>query len=196
MGVTLVKKTQNAFFGLVLFGLFSTASNAVVVYDESVDGDLSTDNLNPTLIDVSLGVNSISGATTFVPLDRDFFTIEIGAGERLDSIILSSYTNTDDVSFFAYSIGPIFPDLIGGGLAGFELIGANPGSALGEDILDNIAGGPLGAGIYTFWAQETAGDVTYTFDYNVSAVPVPAALPLLVSGLFSLGFLARRSRKQ
>ncbi len=60
---------------------------------------------------------------------------------------------------------------------------------------------PNVAGIYTIRLNAFNGDtsgpvVSTSIDINVSAVPIPPALPLFLSGLIGLGAVARRKRKQ
>lgn len=171
-------------------------AHAATVYNEAVHGDLSNDSLNPTPIALGLGENLISGSTVHQPsLDRDFFTITVGAGHTLDAVILSSYTTTDDLSFLGYAVGGQFTTPLGfSSVDGWGLIGAPPGPTVGSDVLAFVAGGPVGPGTYSFWLQETEGSTTYDLNYRVSAVPLPTALPLFVSGLLGLGAMARRAR--
>ncbi|MGE0645491.1 MAG: VPLPA-CTERM sorting domain-containing protein [Nitrospira sp.] len=169
-------------------------AHAATVYDEAVNGDLSNDNLSPTTVGLSVGRNLIAGSTVHKPsLDRDFFTITVGAGHVLNAVLLSSYTNTDDLSFLGYKAGSQFTDLGFSGVDGWGLIGGPPGPSVGDDALSFLAGGPVGPGTYSFWLQETSGSTTYTLDYQVAVVPLPAALPLFVSGLLGLGAMARRA---
>lgn len=180
---------------LILCGTLSPAAIAAVVHDEGVDGDLSNDNTTPTAISLAPGSNLIIGSHTNNPLDRDLFTITINAGEQLDSLVLAAYTNTDDQSFLGFEEGNTFTDFFGSGATfNFALIGADAGVSLGDDLLDDVAGGPLGAGVYSFWLQETGGVVTYTLDLQVSAMPVPepVALPLFAAGLLLVGAAVRR----
>lgn len=182
-------------FSIVVFcGVIAFNAQAAIVYDEAVQGDLSNDHLSPTVVTLGVGQNLIMGSTVHQPsLDRDFFTITIGTGQALSAIVLSSYTNTDDQSFFGMTNGNRFNGLGFSDVSGWALIGALPGLSVGDNLLDDMAGGPIGPGAYSFWLQETAGNTTYTLDYQVAAVPLPAALPLFLSGLLGLGAMARRT---
>jgi hypothetical protein len=182
---------------LVLCGLIAFNAHAATVYDEAVNGDLSNNHLSPTFVGLGVGANLILGSTVHQPsLDRDFFTIAIGPEQRLETIVLSSYTNTDDQSFFGMARGTGFTDLGLSSLDGWALIGVLPGLSVGDNLLAFVAGGPIGPGTYSFWLQETDGITTYTLDYRVSAVPVPAALPLFLSGLLGIGAIARKSQSK
>lgn len=52
-----------------------------------------------------------------------------------------------------------------------------------------------GGGGNLFFTQETKGEVsaTVTYDYSVAEVPLPAGGLLLVSALFGLGFMRRKT---
>ena len=74
-----------------------------------------------------------------------------------------------------------FSGTVGSALDFFNLV---PGSKRGTVALTQY-GNTQGAG---FWFLSSSGDLTY----NVSAVPLPAAVWLLVSGLAGLGAIGRR----
>ncbi|MDN5940528.1 MAG: VPLPA-CTERM sorting domain-containing protein [Nitrospira sp.] len=192
----LVRTMFRTFSGMVFCGLIALNAHASTVYDEAAHGDLSTNNLSPTSVGLGLGENLILGSTVHTPsLDRDFFTLTVDAGQMLNAIVLSSYTTTDDQSFFGMAKGNGITDLTSAaGLLGWALIGDQPGLSVGDNLLDNVAGGPVGPGAYTFWLQETSGSTTYILDYQVAAVPLPAALPLFLSGLVGIGAIARKMK--
>ncbi|MCP9473531.1 MAG: hypothetical protein NNA30_12445 [Nitrospira sp.] len=176
-------------------------AEAAIVHNEAVHGDLSDDHASPTTISLAIGDNLILGSTTHLPvLDRDFFTITIPDGHSLDAIVLANYTNTDAngfaQSFFSWTKGSHFRGMGFTDVSGWILIGAQPGLSAGDDLLVFLTGGPLGPGTYSFWHQETEGDTTYTFNYRVSAVPLPDTLALLLSGLTFLGTLGTMVRKR
>ncbi|BCA56444.1 hypothetical protein W02_35840 [Nitrospira sp. KM1] len=190
-------------FGVVFSGLIAFNAQAATVYDEVLHGDLSDNHLSPTAVGLSVGGNVIVGSTIHQPLDRDFFSVTIGAGQVLNAIVLSSYTTTDDQSFFGLAIGNGFENLGFTGVDSWALIGSTPGVSVGNNLLDFITSGLvgpgvlgpslLGPGVYSFWLQETEGSTTYSLDYQVAAVPLPAGLPLFLSGLLGIGAMARKT---
>jgi hypothetical protein len=181
--------------GALLCALIATASYGQVIHDESINGDLSDDHLNPTPLTLSAGSNIIRGTTAWDPLEPDFFTVTIAADQTLTEVVLIEYQNDDDASFVAVEVGPQISSLDSGAtLLGATLIGSDPGSLVGDDVLDDLGmapwGGsgfmsPLGPGEYTFWHQETAGDTSYAFDFRVVPEPSTTMLMMLM-GLFSL----------
>ncbi|SPP63376.1 VPLPA-CTERM sorting domain-containing protein [Nitrospira lenta] len=182
-------------WSFLLCSLLALNAQAATVYDEALRGDLSNDHLHPTAVTLGVGQNLILGSTVHQPsLDRDFFTVTIGAGHALNAIVLSSYTTTDDQSFFGLARGSDFKTLGFSSLSGWALIGTLPGLSVGDNLLDFVADGPIGPGAYSFWLQETEGTTTYTLDYQVAPVPIPAALPLFLSGLLGIGAMARKVR--
>jgi len=61
--------------------------------------------------------------------------------------------------------------------------------AAGTSIFSNVS-----AGTYTFSIDGRSGPAGSAYDIAISAVPVPAGLPLLLSALGLAGFFARRTR--
>ena len=84
---------------LVAAGSITGGAFAEIVYDESVDGDLSDDYLAPTSINVSEGLNTFVFTTDRDGDDRDIFTFEVADGYELSGVILDLFdTNADDPS--------------------------------------------------------------------------------------------------
>jgi hypothetical protein len=188
---------------LCLLPAFSSFALADTVWDEnpSEDGDLSGNFSMPTEVEFFLGSNTIigtvgdNGNTGAIPgdSDADFFTFSVGAGQQLSSIFVDSYTSSiGGGSFIGYVGGTSFTIPDGEQFPvvdGFTLFNAESGELIGGEL-----GGPLGAGNYSFWIQETGPTVIeYQLSFQVSsAVPEPTGAFLLA--LVTLGCASRRKR--
>jgi hypothetical protein len=177
-----------------LFMLISFSYGSVAYadnYDEGVDGDLSGNQLAPTSISLDPGSNTVTA--TSISGDREYFTMNVPSGFQLSAIMVNSYVSTDMVAFIGVQNGTTFTEPPTGTNVANLLGWAHWGTAnIGTDILDDIGAGagsqtftpPLGAGDYTFWAQQTgANPATYTLDFQLT--PVPVGAPAL-SGLGAL----------
>lgn len=188
---------RSAFAVGVAFAAASAAAD--IRWDEDIDGDLSSDNFNPTLLSFGPGSNMVFGDTSPNPnLDPDYFTFEIPAGYELSSVIFEEYDRVNEQSFFAVEIGTQITDLGDpSGLLSALLIGSVPGTMQGDELLDdlqnpNVFGGfmgNLGPGTYTFWFQETGVETNYGFDFVLKPIPAPASAAVLAGGLL---FVRRR----
>lgn len=195
---------------LSILGTRVATAATIILYDEAISGDLS--NIAGTLDDpgspTQLGVlpPGVGGAFQDYRLigrtdigAGDFFTIEIGAGNQLHSILLTDITydnpaTTDAGFFLAIADGNTFPNSyaeINENPAGFPVIGSTDttgwigGSVIGRlqegiDILPLITTGlgfgfppgrapPLGPGQYTFLLQQTGARNNYTLDFGVAS---------------------------
>ena len=187
------KRTPIALSAVAALSLAS--ASGAMTYNEAVDGDLSTDETNPSVLALGPGTHSIIGTTVDSPLDRDFFTFTIAAGESLTSLVLASYTGDAAPSFMAIDDQVGFDTL----LDSTNYLGTSfifPGQ-IGNDILPDLAAAPLGGdgfsaplgpGTYTIWYQETGAPTSYQFDLTV--VPEPGSAALLMLG--AAGLLRRR----
>lgn len=146
-------------------------------YDETSAGDLSGDRTAPTQWTLTAGRNILNA--TSVAGDVEYVTVYIPHGLQLDALILESYTSTDDVAFAAVQAGPTFTEPTSGTdvtkLLGYAHVGL---TQLGTDILDDLGqgmnaigfSGPLQAGQYTFWLQQTgSATTTYSLNFAVSS---------------------------
>lgn len=169
------------------------------------DGDLSNDSGSPTLVSLVNGSNTVSGSAQ-AGSDPDFFAIVLGANQQLDALVLTSYAGPagGNGSFLAVQSGLSINTGSAGAHLGNELIGKLPGLSQGDNILPELGTprfggsgftGALTAGAYTFWIQETAGTVDYTFDLQVSQVPLPAAVWLFGTALLGLIGIGRRKAR-
>lgn len=174
-------------------------SAAAIDYNELVDGDLSNDRFAPTQLALDLGSNTVLMDvvnSNDVSGDLDYFTISVGAGQSIDSIVLTEsslpFGGFDDNAFIGLAFDDFFdfdPDtLTGNGLVGFILTGGQVGGNILPALADNATS--LGPGDYTFWVQQTGDDVT-RIGLDINLVPAPGAAAVLsLAGLVA----ARRRR--
>jgi len=185
-----------------------TGAQAATAWDEAASGDLANLGTSPTLVSLGLGSNTLTGTTGrdgAGVVDRDYFTFTLADGWQLDSLTLlpgTTFLGPSGLGFVAVQAGSqMTVDPTGGdptNLLGWWHYSEND---IDTDILPLIGlgggaigfAGPLPAGSYTFWVQETAtGTVAYNFDFNVTAVPEPSIALMLMAGLAGLGFLRKR----
>jgi hypothetical protein len=178
--------------------VFSSAQSAVV-YDESIDGDLSNFGLNPTVVHLGLGSNLILGTTGFgaTEVDRDYFSIVVPFGAMLNSLtVLPGTSEGGDVSFIGVQVGAqvtVATDASSAdGLLGWVHYG--PG-VVNRDILPRIGRGDgatgftgsLGHGTYSFWVQDfNSANYHYDLTLTAAAVPEPEIYASLAVGLVFL----------
>jgi hypothetical protein len=163
-------------------------------YDEAVNGEISSNRLAPTSLALDPGSNLISGSV--VQGDIDYLTVHVSAGYSLSQLVLTSFVSTDDLAFMAIQSGTQFTQPPTGTdvtqLLGWSHISLPVGTdylaLMGEGIGAIGYSGPLPAGDYTLWIQQTGPQtVAYTFDAVVAAAPEPAALALFALGVAGLG---------
>ncbi len=194
----MLKLTNNlatSFATLLLAG----AANAAVIYQESVDGDLSGAFASPAAVTLSSGVNSIvgqfgnnggTGATDGT--DADYFTFSVTAGQLVNAINIASYTfspGDPGSSFMGFRAATSFNGQGGGDIDGQSLFNASSGN-----VISGLASGgmTLGPGDYSIWMQETSDNVVdYQIDINV--IPEPSSGALIILG--GCGLFLRRSRR-
>jgi hypothetical protein len=192
---------------LVLSTLVSSALPAVAapLFD---DGATDLPGFGEPAVTLALapGLNLITG-TTGNPsgtVDRDYVTLVVPAGYQLSALYVRSGTTVfGSSSFIGVESGATFtvPPTSGSatGMLGWTLFAATPDT----DILPSLGTGggatgfapPLAAGSYAFWIQETGPVATsYALDFDVTAVPEPSELAMLLAGLAALAVVARRRR--
>ena len=91
---------------LLLAGTLSLPTFAATIYDETVDGNASSNGLSPTLVVLAQGSNQIlgtNGNATAASL-RDYFTFNVPVGLMLTSITLLD-TAIGNVGFIGLQAG-------------------------------------------------------------------------------------------
>lgn len=172
-------------------------ARAATVHDEVVNGDLSGDRFNPTPLAVALGSNTV--LATSVRDDLEYFRFTVPPGRALTAINVNRATA---LAFIAVQRGTQFTEpptgTVTSQLLGYAHFGPVSATDTPENILDDIGAapgtirftGPLPAGDYVFWAQETALTPTsYTLDFQISNVPVPAPMQRSFVMAMALGLL-------
>ncbi len=186
---------------MLSLALSAGCAGAGITYDESIDGDLSSDPNAPTALAFELGANTVSGTVTLSNQpggDRDYITFTVGAGQRLSALILRAYA-PDDLGFASFNAGTtsFIPDastdanflsgiLPGASQVGTDLMPAFVSSAVTTNSLVNPW---LDAGDYTFLIQQTSPAVqAYTLEFVITPAPATGA----AVGLGLLGLTRRR----
>ncbi len=175
-------------------------SAAGVVWNESVNGDLSDDRLNPTSLTLHAGSNLLTATTGGE--DREYVHFNLPAGTSMTAIIHVSWAGTgDNLAFIGVQDGTTFTEPPVGttvsNLLGYAHFGPDEGT-VGTDILPLIGMGfasmgfspPLTGSDYTFWIQQLGNEATYTLDFQL--VPQPGAMALV--GLAGCVLAIRRRR--
>ena len=141
-------------FLLVSWSGFSTSTTASIVsYDEDVSGDLSNDPGNPTnlpnlLNPLSVGTHTISGRAlnaSDVLADPEYWSFLIEANTAVTSI---KFTEYDNESYEDKGNGGVFGVAAAstitanhgsqGNLLGAALVGVQPGTAVNEELMDDL----------------------------------------------------------
>lgn len=180
-------------------------------YDEAVDGDLSNVPASPTPWTLTAGANRLTGVAGTNPdtgvTDYDLIALEVPAGHQLDSITILSYSNPDiyAMSFFGMQPGSPWLDGLGFDIVGHSLLGwAHVQNQMGGmDLLPMIQDHanppgfdiPLPAGVYTMLIEDVDTTISYSLQYNVSAVPEPACGALATMAMLGIGCVRRRQRR-
>ncbi len=98
---------------LVSSSLVSSSSlNAAIIYNENIDGTLSTNNLLPTSLGtLSLGVSSVLGAieSALFQGNVDVFSFQVAAGTRLTEIRIPTYQSADAIAVLGINNANFFP---------------------------------------------------------------------------------------
>jgi hypothetical protein len=183
--------------------LFSTQNlSADVVWDESVQGDLSSLPASPTAVSFVNGANTVIGSLSEPDGDlRDYLTFTLGPNQALTGMTLDVFT-PNGVSFHAFNSGStsfIPGDDPSSNFLGLEFVFDG---LVGFDLLPDLAAGafgstgftvPLGPGTYSYLIQEITPGESRAYQITFNVVPEPSSVSLL--GLSALLLASRRSRR-
>lgn len=181
-----------------------------VAHDEELNGDLSGDYANPTVLDLLPGSNIIVGTAGVFEEGEDieYVNVNLPSGYQLSELRLLLYEGRDLTAFIGVQPGTAFTfpadeafghimDMIG-----WSHVGPGAGTGVGSDLLPPIGQNgqgfvpPLTGPAYTFWIQQTGLPTDYQFDFVVTAIPEPATCLLFVATLLFGGWRhCRRSRQ-
>ena len=178
------------------------------LHDEGADGTtdpLSTDNLNPTpLGSTQPGSNLVSGYVeyAFSSGDMDVFTFTIEPGFQWSGLYVDAYAypngaNGDAGAFLAIDTGSSFPynafdfqdpnidynAFIGSTVFGTSDVGGSNILPRAGNLVGSGFSGPLGAGTYTIYIQQTGPASSYTLDLEVTSVVSQSLSSYEVSGV-------------
>ncbi|WP_182867074.1 PEP-CTERM sorting domain-containing protein [Stieleria mannarensis] len=176
---------------------WSPSAHAAIVHNEAIHGELSNDNFSPSVLNFTVGENTVIGEVTNArgfPANTDVFTFSVPEGAFWDALILDDYRDSspnqdnaaflaiNDSDFFPYgsfeldeinNANPAFPEdaFIGGTVFG----GGGPTNPdVGRNLLPraaNIVGAgfttPLPSGNYTIYIQQTDALTGYTLTANL-----------------------------
>ena len=85
---------------VVVLGVTGSVLGAGVIHNESVNGDLSGDRLNPNAFTLTAGVSSIIATSNTG--DREYVALTIPGGLQLSSVVPASYAGTDTTAFIGF----------------------------------------------------------------------------------------------
>ena len=182
----------HVFLSLLFVGCSLQAQ--VYLHNEALDGDLGGDHLSPTTLSLSQGQSLLDYAVG--EFDADLLTLHIPLGLQLDALILRNYQSADagNVSFIGFQSNRAtlsgFPFGAFTDPINYSLYGS---LNLNENLLPRMLqlggspAGPLSAGNYAFWMNETTVSSNAVFEFQASeAIPEPSGWLLVRRGALRL----------
>jgi len=176
--------------GIVAAGLVmgTSASAAVVIYNPITDGPTPIGSTLVTSDDLVVG-DTVTATEELLPGDKAEFTFTALEDLRVSRIALSGTDNRGglDLANVEFGLTSATTDTFDS-IVSFGLTGA---------AFDSLAGFTLDAGeaFTLFWEDGIEAPVGLTASFQTTAVPVPAALPLLLGGIAALGAVSRKKKK-
>jgi hypothetical protein len=184
---------MKTYIAITLSGILAVrlaSGQGTIIWDESVNGPLSNDGSNPSLLGVlPSGTGSILGATQSQPVGNnwvvysDFFNLTVPGGSLVSALTFASdrpvalWVGTDHFSTqLGYVVNPSNGDLL---------------SQLG---LASIGPGSLDMYVMNYDFRATPSTANYRLDFVSQSVPEPGSLGLLLVGVICL-IVVRRWRK-
>lgn len=157
-----------------------SGQNAFATTLSSVGTSITNSKVNATAVSLGSGVSAILNG--------------VAACNGLNPCTATSATAATSAQLYFNSTYSGLPSpfnaggTVGGSAVGFYLIAQTSTSTLKQASVTQFAG----AGGAATWALSASGDLVYTVPGQVSAVPLPAAVWLLGSGLLGLAGVGRR----
>jgi len=162
------------------------SAHAAVVWNEGVNGDLSTNPAAPTALVFAIGGNTVTGSvinSAGVGGDRDYIKFTIGAGQTLAGLNLLNWA-PNNLGFLAFNAGATSyvpsavtdPNFLAGIHANSALIGMDlmPFFVSSAVTTNSLATPSLGPGTYCFLVQQTNNILQqYSFEFVIEQ-SVPA----------------------
>lgn len=153
--------------------------------DDTFDSDLEGDFTNAT---DSSDVRGFGNA--LIIQERPNLAEGIPDDERAGGSIQFRFDNAIDLTSIIYLDGEEGYDVTSGG----TLLGSLGSGISGDNLFAEVSFGTNATNITEFTVVFNGSGAIGSFDANVSAVPIPAALPLMLLGLGGLGALRRRKK--
>jgi hypothetical protein len=190
---------------LLLGGLVSSGNVFAASWNENSNGDLSNNGLSPSILNLNIGTNSVIG--NFGAGDLDYISVIVPFGTQLTALQYGEGNIIGGVRSFigvqAGNVMTVLPTATSAeGLLGWAhyqeaTVGTNFLPDIGQGYGATGFTGPLSAGAYTFWIQDTSNQsgLKFSWDFVLSATPVPEqeTYALLLAGLGVIATTARRS---
>jgi hypothetical protein len=197
---------MRSFFFKLLFGasLICASQNlqAGIIWNESLNGDLSSNPGAPTALNFTNGGNTVIGTLSQPAGDlRDYMTFTIGPNQFLTGLTLDSYV-ADGAGFQGFNAGntSFVPGVDpSSNFLGLEFVIVD---FVGTDMLPLLADTssgyghvgftiPLGQGTYSYLIQEITTGQSTAYQMTFSVVPEPSAIGLCCLTA-ALSFVRRR----